>query len=333
GYYARVLSFAIPAIVAFRQFSNFFSAQRIMHPERNSAMVGLSLNLILGLVFVLGWPIPGFEGYQFTACPIVTVAVTYIQLATLVIVYLWRQKLHEPCWGGWDWNEITWARINTYCELYFPAAMSLASDFWRVAVIGAIAARLGEEQVAVFNTSYRIMWIALIMVGAMSNASAINMSIRLGKNQPEGARQAGYVGIAMATAILTVLSTLILCHSDWFGRIFTEDPVFLQMFNEASVPFTFTLFFMNLGVAIERIPYSMGRTRDLFWTGFLASWGGQVPGVILCTQYWRSDLFGLYTGMAIGYGMLVILYSVITLKSDWVQYAEIARRRSEVAMT
>lgn len=37
----------------------------------------------------------------------------------------------------------------------------------------------------------------------------------------------------------------------------------------------------------------------------------QVPAVFLCTTYWRNDLIGLYTGMCIGYGVLVVLYSVI----------------------
>jgi hypothetical protein len=125
-----------------------------------------------------------------------------------------------------------------------------------------------------FRFCFRIMWIALIMVGALSGASAINMSLRLGRFDPDGARQAGYVGIAMSTAILLVLSTGIMFRSRWFGMIFTNDAIFLDMFEEASVPFTFTLFFMNLAVAIERIPYSMGRTKEIFWMGFVASWGG-----------------------------------------------------------
>lgn len=48
--------------------------------------------------------------------------------------------------------------------------------------------------------------------------------------------------------------------------------------------------------------------------GFVASWGGQVPAVLLLTKYWRDDLVGLYTGMAIGYIMLVILYSIIVFR-------------------
>ncbi len=48
--------------------------------------------------------------------------------------------------------------------------------------------------------------------------------------------------------------------------------------------------------------------------GFIASWGGQVPAVFLLTKYWRNDLVGLYTGMAIGYILLAILYAVIVLR-------------------
>jgi MATE family multidrug resistance protein len=158
GYYAQVLSLAIPGILAFGQLSQFFSAQRIMHPEVNSASIGLAMNLVFGLIFVLGWPssiFSGFTGFGFIACPIITAVVTYVQLAILLIVYVRIQKLHAPCWDGWNMSEITWARVKTFCDLYIPAALSSASDFWRVAVIGAIAAKLGEEEVAVFNTSYR----------------------------------------------------------------------------------------------------------------------------------------------------------------------------------
>jgi multidrug resistance protein, MATE family len=258
GYYAIALSTAIPGIVAFQQLAQFFSAQRIMHPEVNTSAFGLLANLVFGLIFVLGWPIPGFQGYGFEACPLVTSTVTYLQLGFILYVYVYKQQLHASCWPGWKKSEITWPRVKMFCDLYFPSALSSASDFWRVAVIGGVAAKLGEPEVAVFNTAYRIMWIALIFVGALAGASAINMSIRLGKKDPFGARQAGYVGIALAFIMLLFLGAFIVYRSRWFGMIFTSDAEFLALFEEASLPFTITLFFMNLSVAIERIPYSMG---------------------------------------------------------------------------
>jgi len=72
GYYARVLALSLPGQLAFSQLSQFFSAQRIMHPEVTASSVALVLNLVLGLIFVLGIPIPQWNGFGFEACPIVT---------------------------------------------------------------------------------------------------------------------------------------------------------------------------------------------------------------------------------------------------------------------
>lgn len=301
-------------MIGFTQLAQFFFAQKIMYPLIHSSGLGLTLNLVLGLVFVLGWPIPGFDGFGFEACPIVTVCVTYFQLFFLVIIYMYFGGLHENCWPGWRLTEITWSRIKTFSDLYFPQALSSTSDFWRVAVIGGVAAKMGDIEVTVYNTAYRIAWFTMMFVFAMAGASSTNMCLRLGRGHSDAARQAGYVGVTMATVVLFIESFLLLTKGRWFALVFSNDKDFLSLFEETLVPFTAVLFFMNLCVALEQIPYSMGRTRDVFWLGFFSSWGGQVPAVILLTRYWRNDLFGLYTGMAIGYFILTILYAHIVLK-------------------
>ena len=151
----------------------------------------------------------------------------------------------------------------------------MASDFWRVAVVGAIAANLGELEVAVFNTSYRIMWIVLIMVNALSSAAGIKMSIRLGNMDPKGAKQAGEIGILLSFLVLAIIMAGVFFRIRWFGLIFTQDEEFLELFEISRLPFCCTLFLMNMSVAIERIPYSMGRTKEVFWMGLIASWGGK----------------------------------------------------------
>jgi Na+-driven multidrug efflux pump len=223
-----------------------------------------------------------------------------------------------------------------------------------VAVIGAIAANLGEEEVAVFNTSYRIMWIVLTMVNAMSMAAGINISMRLGKLDATGARQAGHVGATMSLVFLLLVFGAVAGNIRAFGMIFTQDENFLNLFEETRWPFTITLVLMNLSVGIERIPYSMGRTTEVFWMGCIASWGGtsnnlqslivclryanikcayhtaaQVPAVLFLTTFWRDDLIGLYWGMAIGYFVLLVLYSAIAFTTDWEKYARIAYERAE----
>jgi multidrug resistance protein, MATE family len=331
GSYARILAFSLPAQLAVGQLTQFFSSQRIMHPEVNASAVALLCNLVFGMIFVLGVPIPNWNGFGFVACPMVTTSVVYVQLCFLYFIYIMKQRLHEDCWGGWDWNAITYERIRTYGDLYIPAALASASDFWRVAVIGIIAAKLGTVEVAVFNTGYRIMWIILILVNAMSRASGIKLTTRLGKLDTTGAKQAAMVGIYISLCILSCVGFVVVWKIRWFGQIFTNDEEFLQLFEEVKIPFVLTLVLMNLSIAIESIPYSMGRTREIFWFGLIASWGGQVPGVYFLTTYWRNDLFGLYWGMFIGYAMLAVLYGIIVWNSDWLHYTMLARQRSEMS--
>lgn len=344
GYYSNAFIFSIPAQLAFRQMSQFLSAQRIMRPEVTTSMVALGFNLLLGSIFVLGFPIPGFDGLGFKACPIVTVVVVWIQSTVLWTFFRdilkkdssFSASQHNGASKKHDYialtiDGITLDRIRTFSALYFPAAFSLASDFWRMGLIGAIAATLGEREVGLFNASYRILWITLIFVGAISSASGVKIGLKLGSGHSAEARQAGFVGISLVMVCLLVLAMLVYYNTRLFGRIFTDDESYLDLFEDCRVPFTATLFFMNLAVGVEAIPISMGRAGSVFYCGLLASWLGQVPGVLLLTRYWRNDLYALYSGIAAGYFMLVFLYTYLVLSSDWKKYSEIARKRVEVS--
>lgn len=116
--------------------------------------------------------------------------------------------------------------------------------------------------------------IVLTMVNAMSSAAGINISIRLGKMDAVGAKQAGHAGAAMSFLFLVLVFGVVVCNIRAFGMIFTQDEMFLDIFEATRWPFSITLFLMNLSVGIEKIPYSMGRTTEVFWMGCIASWCG-----------------------------------------------------------
>jgi len=155
-------------------------------------------------------------------------------------------------------------------------------------VIGAVAATLGETEVGLFNASYRVLWITLIFVGALSGASGIKIGLRLGDGDAPGAKQAGLVGIFLSLGCLVLLSVLVYFNTRTLGLVFTDDENYLDLFEECRLPFTCVLFFMNLSVGLEKIPLSMGRASEVFYSGFVASWFGQVLGVFLLTKIGRN---------------------------------------------
>jgi multidrug resistance protein, MATE family len=235
--------------------------------------------------------------------------------------------------AGASWQEITIARIKAFCELYVPTALSVSSDFWRVAVIGVVAAQFGDVDIAVYNAGYRIMWLVLTLTAALSVAAGIKTGQRLGGMDSQGAKQAGWVGIYLSVAVLCVTGTIVAWRIRWFGRVFSDDREFLDLFEEVRWPFTLTLVLMNLSIALESILCRLGRNREVFWYGFVASWGAQAPCVILLTSYWRKDLVGLYWGMSFGYTTLAVLYAWMLICCDWKHFSILARQRSEVPIT
>eukprot|EP00854_Cymbomonas_tetramitiformis_P014638 gene14638-17293_t len=307
AYYSYILMLCIPARVAYGQVNQFFTAQRIMRPSVLLSSFGMVLNLLLGLILVLGVGIKGWNGFGFHACPIVTTAVEYSQLFLLVVVYILMKKLHAECWPtqGWAWKHITRDRLSQYLKMYVPAALGIASDFWRVAAIGTVAATLGETEVGVFNASYRILWMCLTFMGSLAGAVGIKLGLAFGKGDAELAKFTAFVGTVVAVAVLIVLGFIVYAIPRQLGSIFSTDDEVLDLFVEIRIPLAVMMVVMNLSVNLERIPMAMGRTKEVLIMGLVGSWVGQVPGVLLCTQLWRKDLVGLYTGVAAGYALLL----------------------------
>mmetsp|Transcript_13290 Transcript_13290/g.17226 ORF Transcript_13290/g.17226 Transcript_13290/m.17226 type:complete len:411 (+) Transcript_13290:506-1738(+) len=331
SYYAIVMSLCLPARTLMGQISQFLSANSMVKPEAVVSIFAATMNLVLGVVFVLGWPIKGFDGFGFKACGWVTVSTEYFQLIVLWFCFIYLQQI--PSKIGWtvsSYSEITKARVLEYLKLYVPSAMSTASDFWRMAVIGVFAAELGDDDVATFNASYRILWISLTFVGSLSFSCRIRLSAAVGAGDQDRARHIIKLGTGLTIAILLATTLAVLAFTRDFALLFTDDDEIVNLFIDSRLPMCLTLFFMNLAVFLEGIPVALGRTKTVFYAGVLGSWAGQVPLSYLAIRYWKHNLIGLYYGVAGGYVLLTVLLSLVIITTDFHAVIEEAQRRSEV---
>ena len=114
------------------------------------------------------------------------------------------------------------------------------------------------------------------------------------------------------------------------GSLFSSDPELIELYHSVRGPLATMTMSFAMAVFLERIPMVMGRTKLVMNVGLLGSWAGQVPGVVLCTRYWRHDGYGLYVGVSLGYLLLDLLLLVFILRTDWQLYADKAVERSEM---
>lgn len=319
GYYAMVLAFCIPGRVGFAQISQFFTAQRRGVPSFAAAPCAVVANGLAGYFAV--------QRYGFAACPVVTTLVEYLQLA-IALCFLSRTKC-RPHAGWWSSADLTRPRFSAFGRLYAPAVAAVASDYWRLTAVGALAASLSKDDLGVFNASYRVMWISLTVAGSLGAAIGTKIAIGLGENDPAKARAQMRLGLTTALVLLFCVAALVAAIPRTIGAIFTSDPHLLHSFDACRFPLAATVFAMNLAVVLETVPVACGRTKVVFYCGFLASWAGQVPAVFVLINFWRRDLVGLFSGVAAGYGLLVVLYFILILTSDFDAYAQDATFRSE----
>jgi len=329
-YYALVLMLCLPVRIIFSQITAFFQSQKIMRPGAICATFAMVLNLLFGLPLVLGFPIPGFDGFGFKMCPWITTVLEYAQVFLIFGVYVYAFRMHEECWPGWSMKHITRDRVKVFLGQYLPSSLSLGSDFWRVAVIGIVADSLDDVNLVVWNASYRICWIMLTFLGSLASAMGILLGQSLGAGNARESRRIALVGTLVAFVLAGGLSLVVALFPRVMGSIFTSDPEVLDLFEYSRWPMAAFVLLMNMGTMMESIPASAGRMKTGFYAGIIGSWVGQVPGVFLCTKLWRNDLIGLYTGVAIGYGLLVVLLGGAIFSMNWDDVAAEARQRSEV---
>jgi multidrug resistance protein, MATE family len=331
GHYALILLLAIPLRIIASQLGQVLQSQKIMMPPVVASVVAMLFNVLVGVPLVLGVPF-GVKGVGFYGCPSTTVGAELIQ-ALILGAFVFGRHLYQPWWPGWSKAHITKKRIWVFLKLYVPAALSLASDFWRVSVIGTIAATYGELDVAVFSASYRILWMTLILTVAFASSMSIALNISFGANQPKNAKLIVTVGILLILATLTVLGTAvyIATSAGLTGQIFSQDPEILALFRATALPMTIVTVFMPLSVALEKIPLSMGRSRVVLFFGLIGSWALQVPLAFCFTHYleFETPIFRLFLGVGLGYVGVCILLLIYIFTCDFASAARDAVANAE----
>ena len=333
SYYALILSTAIPPRVIYSALSQFLSAQKLVKSLAFIGLFGLALNLLLGLALVLGVPWADFSGYGFSACPIVTSSVEWSQAAFLV-AWTAAHGLHRTAWPlggccGWSMRVVTRARVFAYLRLYIPAALSIASDFWRMSLVGAFAASLSSTDLAVFTTSYRLMWISLTLAGSLSAAIGVLLAQHLGAGRVATAKRTLHLGIALAVGLLTLIGAGIVLAPRLLASIFSADDTVQSAMADARYSLALATVTMNLAVVAEGTLMSTGRARTVLVVGLLGSWAGQVPAVALLINVWQRSLQAVYFGVAFGYALLCVLLFMVLGTLDWDAVAKEAQQRAQ----
>jgi len=147
------------------------------------------------------------------------------------------------------------------------------------------------------------------------------VSLALGSGDAVRAQRMAAVGVGLALPLVAALAGGVALFARDLAKVFSGDSEVADLYHGCRFPLAAVVGLMSLSVVLERVPLAMGRSDVVLGVGLVGSWGCQVPAVVASTTLWRNDLFGLFAGVAAGYGCLVLALAGVVLTTDWSRFA------------
>lgn len=252
------------------------------------------LNIVLDFILIFGWgPIPamGVTGAAIATSIGRGSAVLY-QLYVLFskkgIVQLTLDHLRS-----------NWKVLKNLVNVAATGASQhlIGSASWIFLMM--LIADYGTETVNGYGMAIRIIMFTFLPAWGISNAAATLIGQNLGAGLPERAEKsvwrAGYLNMAFLSAVAVVY----LVWAEWFIRIFTDNPVVLEVGIEVLRVFSISYPVFAIGMVIIQAFGGAGDTRTPTMINFFVYWIFQIPLAYSLAKLVGWEASGVYWALVI----------------------------------
>jgi MATE family multidrug resistance protein len=300
--YLEALSGCVLPVLWFAVLRNFVAALARTGAVMVITVAAVGLNYLLTLALVhgaFGLPALGVAGAGWA-----TTIVSWAMLIALALHILRTPGLRGAglLRGRLRFDPVVCAEI---ARLGLPVAGLVLLESGLFVAVAILSGVLGAESLAAFEILMGWVGIPFVIALGLAEATMVRVAHGLGRNSPASARQAGLLGMAMGTALLTLLVAVPLGLPDLIIRVFLEpeDPGFAQVATlSARLLVIAALFqvFDGLQAIASRALRGMKDTVVPLWLAGFGYWVMGVGGGCLLAFPLGLGAEGLWWGLALG---------------------------------
>jgi MATE family multidrug resistance protein len=284
--YLRAINWSTFPLLLFFVFRRYLQGINLVKPVMFSIVSANLVNLIGNWALIyghLGFRVMGTVGSGWATCA------GRIYMASVLMAYCLYYDLRYKT-GLLDASRLPYLpRVWQLVNLGFPAAMQLGLEVCVFAVATVVIARLGaiplaSHQIALNTASFTYM----VPLG-ISSAAAVRVGQALGRNDPHGARRAGWTALALGSVFMTCTTIIFWAVPGLIVRIYTPDPVVIRAASGLLFVAAFFQFFDGLQAVATGALRGTGDTRT--------------PMILSVGFYWLVGLpVGYLLGIQLGWG-------------------------------
>lgn len=303
--YMTHLVWSAPPLLAYAVFRRYLQAMNIVRPIMLALVAANLVNVAANWVLVygrLGAPALGVVGSAYAT------VLSRIVLAVFlfaVIVYRERDRpsgLHDVPFA------MDWMRIRALVRLGSPAAGQILLEVGVFAAASALAATIAPAAVAAHQIVLNIVGLIFMVPYGLGTAAAVRVGQAVGRQDADGVRVAGWVALALATAMMLVSALLFSLAPRLLLRGFTADAAVIELgvglFLVASV---FQLFDGVQTVTTGALR-GLGDTKTPMFVNLVGHWGIGLPVAYFLCFHRGWGVQGLWAGLALG---LILIGAVL----------------------
>ncbi len=293
GLYLRNIIWCLPTIYVYFVLQRYWQARRRVVPFTIIIVSANVLNLVACSALGLGkWGLPAF-GIRGIAWA--TVLVRYGMLVAAVVFTLLHFRPLSLRLPRFDWS--VQRRI---LGLGLPAAGHTALEIGAFTIATFVVGVLGAVPLAAHHVSLMMSAFTFMFPLGFSSAAAVRVGTFVGAGQPEHARLAGWLCVAVSVAVMSTFALVYLLLPRFLLGCFTTDPAVINV--GARILVIVALFQIADGTQVSTTGAlrGLGNTRAAMLANAIGHYPiGLALGLVLCFVC-GFGVLGLWTGLATG---------------------------------
>ncbi len=223
------LANAMPFLV-FIAMRSYLQAKHLTRPIVVSMLVVVPLNFVGNALLIYGDRTLEWLGMSGIGLPALGpfgggLATSLASLASLVVLGVAIRKVSSPAPA--DSSDERSIQSGIW-KLGAPAGLQWIADISLFAVIGVLPGRISEAASAANQIGMTIATLTTGVSIGLSTAISVRVGRHVGAGNTPGARQAGFLGLALACCALAAIGVVLLCVPHEVAHLFTDDPIVLD---------------------------------------------------------------------------------------------------------
>ena len=294
--YTRALAWGLLPLLLYFALRRCLQAMNLVKPVAFALVTANLVNALGNWVLIYGkWGAPalGLVGSGWST------SIARVYMAAVLVGYLlWYDRKHRTDLLRTP-IEPDLRRIRRLIALGLPAGLQITLEIGVFTVATALIGRLGAVPLASHQIAMNTIAFTYMIPLGISSAAAVRVGQALGRNDPNGAADAGGTAIVFGAAFMSLAAIALVVFPRWIARIFTPDEAVIRTaINLLAAGAAFQLFDGIQTVATGALR-GAGDTRTPMVCHLAAYWFIGLPlGAWLCFRRgWGA--IGLWVGLSV----------------------------------